>query len=52
MSKGTKQRSIRVDDALWDAAQAKASEQGDNLSAVIRIALIDYISEGIKNEHQ
>ena len=38
-------RAVRVDDALWDAAQAKAAEKGDNLSAVIRDALWQYINE-------
>jgi len=38
-------RAVRVDDALWDAAQAKAAEKGDNLSAVIRDALRQYINE-------
>jgi len=44
MSK-TPLRAVRVDDALWEAAQAKAAEQGDNLSAVIRGALRQYINE-------
>jgi len=38
-------RAVRVDDALWEAAQAKAAEKGDNLSAVIRDALRQYINE-------
>ena len=38
-------RAVRVDDALWEAAQAKAAEKGDNLSAVIRDALRKYINE-------
>jgi len=46
MSKGaTPLRAVRVDGPLWDAAQAKAAEQGDNLSAVIRDALRKYINE-------
>jgi predicted DNA-binding protein len=44
MSK-TPLRAIRVDDELWEAAQAKAKERGDNLSAVIRDALRAYIQE-------
>lgn len=52
MSKGTTHRSIRVDDTLWDQAKEVAAARGDNLSAVIRIALIDYISEGTTDEHQ
>lgn len=32
-------RSIRVEDELWRAAQAKAAEKGTTVSAVIREAL-------------
>lgn len=42
MSKGTKQRSIRIEDELWDEAQGKAADRGDNLSDIIRQALRDY----------
>jgi len=52
MSKGTPRRSIRIDDPLWDKAQQIAAERGGNLSAIIRTALIDYISDGTTNEHQ
>lgn len=44
MSK-TPLRAVRVEDALWEAAQAKAAENGDSLSAVIRDALRQYIDE-------
>lgn len=44
MSK-TPLRAIRVDDELWESAQAKAAKDGDNLSAVIRDALRTYIQE-------
>ena len=44
MSK-TPLRAIRIDDQLWEAAQTKAAEQGDNLSAIIRDALRVYIQE-------
>jgi len=37
-------RNIRVPDALWAAALAKADERGDNLSEVIRRALERYVS--------
>ena len=50
MSKGTKVRTVRIDDALWDAAQAKAAEQGDNLSEIIRRALTEYVSTGLKRD--
>ena len=39
----TPHRTIRVDDELWHAAQAKASERGENLSDVIRDALRAYV---------
>lgn len=40
---GTPRRTIRVPDALWDAAQAKATERGENLSDVVRAALERYV---------
>ena len=49
MSK-TPLRAIRVDDELWEAAQAKAAKEGDSLSAIIRDALRAYINEGTSNE--
>ena len=48
MSRGTKQRGIRIDDALWTAAKQTAEEQGENLSAVIRVCLKDYVEKGTK----
>jgi hypothetical protein len=36
-------RNIRVPDKLWDAAQTKADERGDNLSAEIRKFLERYV---------
>ena len=36
-------KSVRVPDALWVAAQAKADERGDVLSEVIRAALERYV---------
>jgi len=44
MSK-TPLRAIRIDDELWEAAQARAAAEGDNLSGVIRDALRQYINE-------
>jgi predicted transcriptional regulator len=52
MSKGTPKRSIRIDDALWDRATEVAAERDDNLSAVVRKALENYINEGARREHQ
>lgn len=40
---GTPRRTIRVADALWDAAQAKAEQEGTDVSAVIRKALERYV---------
>jgi hypothetical protein len=36
-------RSIRVEDALWAAALAKAGERGETVSAVVRKALERYV---------
>jgi len=38
-------RAVRVEDELWDAAQAVAKANDDTLSRVIRDALRDYIKE-------
>lgn len=37
-----KNRVVRVDDPTWLAAQARADEQGRNLSEVIRRLLVAY----------
>lgn len=37
-----RQRSVRVSDGVWLAAQAKADERRENLSEVVRRALIVY----------
>lgn len=44
MSRGTRQRSVRVEDELWTAAKDVADENDDNLSDIIRAALKDYIA--------
>jgi hypothetical protein len=41
----TPNRAIRVPDELWKAAQAKAAERGENISTVIRRALLLYAHE-------
>lgn len=46
MSKGTKVRTVRIDDALWDAAKTKADAEGTNLSEVIRDYLAGWVTEG------
>ena len=43
MSKGTKVRTVRVEDPLWDKAKEVAAENGDNLSEIIRAALLEYV---------
>lgn len=40
----TPNRVIRVDEALWRAAKAKAAERGEVLSEVIRDALKRYVA--------
>jgi predicted HicB family RNase H-like nuclease len=40
-------RVIRVNDALWLAAQARAAVDGESLAAVIRRALVDYIDADV-----
>lgn len=39
----TPHRTIRIDDALWTAAQAAAEAEGKTLSEVIRAALTRYV---------
>lgn len=39
----TKVRTIRIDDDLWRAAQAKAAEHGESVSDVIRRGLARYV---------
>ena len=45
MSKGTTRRAVRVDDALWTTAQTVATGRGENLSDIIRAALVAYIEK-------
>ena len=40
---GTKARAVRVEDGLWQAAQAAAEKRGETVSDVIRRALTRYI---------
>lgn len=39
----TPARAVRIEDALWQAAQAKAAERGETVSDVIRRALQRYV---------
>jgi predicted HicB family RNase H-like nuclease len=43
MPNPTPLRNVRVADALWQAAMAKALDRGENLSEVIRRALEKYV---------
>ena len=45
MSKSPTRRAVRVDDALWNAALAVATGRGENLSDIIRAALVAYIDK-------
>jgi Arc/MetJ-type ribon-helix-helix transcriptional regulator len=42
VSRGTTHRTVRIEDGLWEAAKAVATERGENLSDVIREALRTY----------
>ena len=42
--RGTRLRSVRIPDELWARARARAEEQDDSLSDVIRAALEAYAS--------
>lgn len=43
MGEHTPVRTIRVDPALWEAAQAVAALRGETVSSVIRAALVRYV---------
>lgn len=46
VSKGTKRRTIRVDDELWLEAARIAAERDENLAAdVLRPALVEYVKK-------
>jgi len=47
MSKGTKVRTVRIDDALWEAAQTKAQAEGTNISEVIRGYLQAWLNDSV-----
>jgi Arc/MetJ-type ribon-helix-helix transcriptional regulator len=38
-------RAVRVDDTLWTTAQTVATGRGENLSDIIRAALVAYIDK-------
>lgn len=38
-------RHIRIDNELWDQAQAKAKRRRETVAAVIRRALLEYVEE-------
>lgn len=41
----TKNRNVRIDDEIWEPAAAAAKANGENLSVVIRRALVQYVKE-------
>lgn len=41
----TTNRAIRIDDDLWEAASEAAKANGENVSVVIRRALVQYVKE-------
>lgn len=43
MPRGTTLRNIRVDDDLWQAAQAKAEAEGRSVSEVVRELLARWV---------
>jgi len=42
MSKGTKQRNIRIEDAIWGPAADRAKSEGTDVSTVVRDFLERY----------
>lgn len=48
MSAGTQRRSIRVESELWQAAAVTAKLNGDNLSEIMRAALLAYLDAGVR----
>lgn len=42
----TKIRGVRIDDALWEAAQEKAERRRESVADVIRRALLAYVEDG------
>lgn len=48
MSAGTDRRSVRVESELWRAASATAALNGDNLSEIMRAALLAYVDAGAR----
>lgn len=41
----TKVRGVRIDDQLWEAAQAKAQQRRESVADVIRRALLAYVED-------
>ncbi|MET4135698.1 CopG family transcriptional regulator [Pseudarthrobacter sp. PvP090] len=51
MSKGTPNRAIRIDDALWENAKEVAIRRGDTISEILRGALEEYVSAAPAARH-
>ena len=43
----TPSHNVRVDRALWQAAQAKAAKRRESVSDVVRRALVDYVGDDL-----
>ena len=41
----TRVRTVRVDDELWQAAQAKAKRRRETVAAVLKRALVQYVED-------
>ena len=41
----TKVRTVRVDDELWEQAQAIAKRRRETLAAVLKRALVEYVEQ-------
>lgn len=48
MSAGTTRHTVRVNDALWSAATARAKERGETISQIIRLALMVYAADEVE----
>ena len=45
MTRRTDLHAFRIPDPLWNQARTTATEHGDNLSEIIRQALVEYVEQ-------
>jgi len=45
---GERIRSVRVEDALWDAAKERAAAEGKTVAEILRAALRRYVTKAAK----